>query len=188
MKLLIVGQQPYEWGFNVKENSREEKILLDPVNILMQMYSKFAFGKNYYGPGKNYRSPFWDAARKVYTSLNPEGPEHGFAWSNLLCIDSRNKRVDNATEENLLTLNLLTEEIRLIKPNVVIFFTGPRYDGCIKETFCNVRFKMIEKGLDVLEHPNLPMKSFRTYHPKYLRMSKRWKLLDEISDLIKVKK
>ena len=177
IKILIVGQQPCN-------EDKRDPLNADPIQAIMDSYAKFNFGRNYYPSGKDYKSPFWDATRKIYKSLNPDRSDDGFAWSNLLCMDRNNKRVDPATEKQLLKFHLLTEEISITRPNVTIFFTGPNYDNCLKETFQGVQFKTISKGLDSLEHPELPPKSFRTYHPKYLRISKQWAILDKLVEII----
>lgn len=77
-------------------------------------------------------------------------------------------------EINKLVLSLLREEIRICKPDLLLFLSGPNYDqhindrlpikckipcldGISERQFCKIEF----------EDPTLPV-AFRTYHPGYL--------------------
>ena len=40
--------------------------------------------------------------------------------------------------------------------------------------------------LDLVIHADLPTRTFRTYHPRYLRMSRHWGVLDELISRCKV--
>jgi hypothetical protein len=43
-----------------------------------------------------------------------------------------------------------------------------------------VTFAAVSPGIARLEHDGLPRRSFRTYHPGYLRRARKWGALDEI--------
>ena len=68
---------------------------------------------------------------------------------------------------------LLEREIAILAPDVVVFFTGPSYNGLLAATFPEA---MLEAGslsrakpVSRVIHPALPAKTFRTYHPNYLQ-------------------
>ena len=66
------------------------------------------------------------------------------------------------------------DEIKIVDPKVCLFFTGPDFDTRIKKIFEGIEFKAIEdwnvKQFCRLKHPLLPKDSYRSYHPKSLRL------------------
>jgi hypothetical protein len=85
----------------------------------------------------------------------------------------------------------LKDEIAIAKPDVVIFLSGPNYDGKINVQFNNeVEFKPFKeqhiRETVILEHPVLPKHSYRIYHPNYLQRSKKSFLLEELIEHLKM--
>jgi len=167
VRLLIVGQQTHGW--------QNEKV---GVKGLLQTYRNFDLGREY------TKSPFWQASHKLSDEINSSGPKRAFLWSNLIKVDQCQDRPIPEIEEAVSALGLLPEEIRLLKPHAVVFFTGPFYDDRLQRTFPNVEFRKVRSDLFQLIHPNLPKKSFRTYHPSYLIRSGKKDVLDEIVNAI----
>ena len=178
-KLMVVGQQPYGWGFK-KGVGRDSE--WNSTKILMQKYRDFNFGDKY------IRTPFWQAVHELHNCLNPLGPANGFLWSNLIAIDEWDKR-PQAVEESICQLGLLSEEIKITQPDTIVFFTGPNYDERLGKTFNGLELEKIDNNdsrkLAVVKHAFLPARSFRTYHPNYLRRQNHWQYVNEIADLIK---
>lgn len=165
VRLMIVGQETFDWG-DVTTNGYRT------VAELRARYHEFALGRTY------TRSPFWTAAHQVYRTLNVDGPPEGFLWSNLVKADLSKHRLSRALEDQVSHVPALQREIEITQPDVVLFFTGPRYDERLAATFPSARHVMLEPGLTrVVDVPGA-MHAFRTYHPRYLRMSRRWSLLD----------
>ena len=164
-RLMVVGQQTYGWG---------EPPYVGSVELLMAGYASFDLGNGY------RRSPFWVASHKLHRALNPEGPERAFLWSNLVKVDCKGARPAPEIEDMVSRLGLLQMEIELTNPDVVVFFTGPYYDDRLTATFPGVRFVDAGRHIQRLEHPQLPKRSFRTYHPNYLRRSRNWSVLTEL--------
>lgn len=174
-KLLIVGQQTNGWGVGSKDAGFGANLGDDPAAELMSLYERFALGKNY------TKSPFWVASHKLYKALNPQGEPGGFAWSDLVKVDQNRFRPAFEYENIVSKCELLQAECKLLKPDVVVFFTGPDYDRRLLMTFPGLQMSpVIERALFVLEHNALPLRSYRTYHPNYLRRSKQWEILDRI--------
>lgn len=169
IRLLIVGQQTNGWG--------DLKVFKDPhmVKSLMQLYIDFNLGQHYIA------SPFWQASVELQRLLNAGYPERAFVWSNLVKIDQNGKRPNREIEEKLCSLNLVQSELSIIGPDVVVFFTGPKYDERLKSTFSGISIIPISKMFAKLCHPKLPNYAFRTYHPNYLRRSGNWKILNDIA-------
>jgi hypothetical protein len=102
-------------------------------------------------------------------------------------FDVNQKRPSGEYETSIATLDgLLVTEIEILKPKVCIFFTGPHFDWRIRKIFPDVEFTAIE-GYSInqfsrLKHQELPVLSFRTYHPGYLRRSR---LEEKVVEFIK---
>jgi len=67
---------------------------------------------------------------------------------------------------------LIRFEVELLKPDIVIFFTGPHYDQYIKKAFGDILYEPIQDyaqhKLTFIKSSYLPANSIRTYHPGYL--------------------
>ena len=155
-RLLIIGQQTNGWSY-------------EPDNIEKQMkhYEEFNVGEKYYA------SPFWNITRKTENAIG--NVDYSCAWANFNKFDLEEGRPYGEYEKAIAELdNVLLEEIKILKPNVCIFFTGPSFDFRIRRLFENIEFITINgwtiRQFCQLKHPNLPDKTFRTYHSKYLRM------------------
>ncbi len=168
LPLMIVGQQTNGWP-----------CVTEGLSQLLLTYREFNLGQNC------THFPFWRASHELFKSLNPEGPERAFLWSNLVKVDQHYKRPSAEVENSISGLNLLNRELEILKPCIVVFFTGPYYDDRLCQTFPGIRIDTITDNIAKLEHQELPSLSFRTYHPRYLRMAKKWSVLKTIVDLIK---
>ena len=171
LRLLIVGQETFGWGEGIDHGQPIEQL----VDILSTWYESFDLGAKYRS------TPFWAAAHQINAALNRDAETRSFLWSNLVKMDSGKSRVPAEVEDRVAALRLLQLEIAAHRPEVVIFFTGPRYDGRLRASFPGAVFEPGDAFLSRVEHPDLPKHSYRTYHPRYLRMSRRWNV---ISDLI----
>lgn len=169
IKLMVVGQQTYGWG--------EQG--MDRVDALIALYQDFDLGRRY------TRSPFWQAAHKLCRDLNPGGPEYAFLWSNLVKVDQWRDRPSLEVEASVSQCGLLQQEIAITTPDAVVFFTGPQYDARLKSSFPSVEYEAVSSKITRLKHSGLPVSSFKTYHPNYLRRSRRWSVLDDIAVLIR---
>jgi hypothetical protein len=136
----------------------------------MEAYKNFLREKARYGP-------FWNTIRRLETMLKISDGE--FLWSNLNKIDQYNRRPSMRLEKSLVSIfPVLASEIRLAEPDVVVFFTGPLYDSNIELNFPGAKFEPIRgyekrrRRLCRVVHKDLPDLSFRTYHPKFLRLNK----------------
>jgi hypothetical protein len=164
---MVVGQQTFGCGSAVSSS----------VDDLLAEYRSFYLGQHY------RRTPFWQAARRLYRSLSPDGAEGAFLWTNLVKLDQFQSRPEAAVEDLVCDLRLLPAEMLITCPDVVVFFTGPNYDARLRRTFPGVVYQAQSREIAQLKHPGLPNRSYRTYHPAYLRRSRRWYVLDEIAAL-----
>lgn len=155
-RLLIVGQETHGWAENY-----------DNVLKNIELYEWFNLGEKY-----NSR-PFWNVTRKLERALNNE--IYSCAWTNISKFDVDSKR-PNSEEAKIISQidDLLIDEIKIIQPDVCIFFTGHHFDNRIKKIYTGVEFVNVSgfssNELTQLKHKDLPEKTYRTYHPNYLRM------------------
>ncbi|MGB8986353.1 MAG: hypothetical protein WCC37_07105, partial [Candidatus Sulfotelmatobacter sp.] len=171
IKLLVVGQQTQTWYGEWKDIKARDAA--ETVRELLQLYREFNLGD-----GKRH-TPFWQCAHKLYKLLNPTGAD-GFIWSNLIKMDGWTEKgkwgyPGSLVEERINeSFNVLTCEVAVAKPDVVVFFTGHSYDECIERSFPGVQFSATPSvGFDtnwlcLIKHDLLPAHSYRTYHPGYL--------------------
>ena len=166
---MIIGQQTYGWPS-----------VTVGLEALLREYKEFDLGRKYYS------SPFWQTSHQVFRSANPDGPERAFLWSNLVRVDQHCERPCAEIENAVSRLGLLNRELHILEPDAAVFFTGPRYDDRLRRTFPGVRYHDLAQDVVRLEHEDLPVKSFRTYHPRYLWQAKRRAALTRIADAIRV--
>jgi hypothetical protein len=176
VRLLIVGQETYGWGEGIDHGQPVEEL----VDELSSWYRSFDLGAKYRS------TPFWAAADQIYRALNPKAEGRAFLWSNLVKMDSGKSRVSAEVEERVAALRLLQLEIAAHRPEVVVFFSGPRYDHRLTASFPDAVLEAAGPLLSRVVHPDLPERSYRTYHPRYLRMSRHWDVLVELSSRCKV--
>lgn len=177
-KVLFVGQETNGWdsfqetlmAFNSGIEERERD---DLIEFLQWMYEDLRFQRKW-----DY-TPFWKVLRELNQAIVGEAHEDSFLHTQLVRFDFKQQRSPQEIEELLQQeYNVLPMEIDALKPDVIIFLTGPYYDGRIKRTFENVSvlgdqltFISIEgfskNQLSRLSHPALPYHTYRTYHPGY---------------------
>lgn len=172
VRLLVIGQETHGWWGawdDVPQN--------DPIAQLRLNYSQFE-------RGRHHNSPFFQAASKLQTYLNPDSDPFGFMWLNLYICDQNKRLPQEPIAEQVRQVSLLREEIRILKPDAVIFFAGPAYNYAITHGsfFPDARFDTASKLWSKVHSSALPAKTARTYHPKYLRLSKQFGVLTEIAD------
>ena len=156
--LLIVGQETKDWGYHIEDISEQ-----------MAVYERFNLGESYYS------SPFWNITRKIEGILGNE--PYSCTWSNISKFDVNKGRAYGEYETAISSLdNILLDEIRILRPKVCIFYTGPDFDYRIKSVFQGVEFLPLEnysiRQFCQLKHSDLPALTFRSYHPNFIRRSR----------------
>jgi hypothetical protein len=163
-KVMIFGQEPNDW-----EGLFPHK---DGVNHLRKVYRDF-YKKNSYGhPFFNGVSNFKQELAKI---LEPSGKTMNVIWNNVIKIGREGEK--GAPSEAVLRwedrwFDVVSFEVSELKPDIVIFFTGPYYDKYITRIFHDVSFESINerntRQLARVKSSRLPHDSIRTYHPHYL--------------------
>jgi len=181
-RILFVGQQTNGWGNYLGQHETD-----DNVEELMALYRKFHLGEKY------LPAPFLNACRTICRRLNPGSSDLSFIWTNLVKVDQCGRRPCQEVENRVSqSFPVLIDEIGILNPDAVIFFSGPNYDSRISAIF-GLNFDDISQQVDnfelrrlaLLVHRCLPAKSYRTYHPSYLRRKGlEGTIVDKICDLI----
>jgi hypothetical protein len=178
LRLVIVGRETHGWHSHLGDPAYPT----DP-DMLIAKYQKFDLGRDYVS------SPFWWAAHNLQKKFAPEVPPFGFVWSNLFICDQNQTTPQDDVADLLREHSILRKELAILQPDVVVFFTGWNpYDYTVRSLFPGIEIAPADGGegklLARLKHPDLPIRSFRTYHPKYLRLKGKMGVLDEIRSLV----
>jgi hypothetical protein len=154
--LMVVGQETNGWTYDI-----------DDIEKQMKTYEDFNLGINYTS------SPFWNITRKLESALGNEAYSCG--WTNISKFDLDSGRAFGEYEEAISQFDsILISEMKILKPKFCMFFTGPSFDSRIIKLFPGVEFIELpnwpSRQFCQLKHPDLPEFTFRSYHPKSLRL------------------
>lgn len=198
-KVVVFGQETFGWSWTKESvaetvgypefsftnlNSLSDFLANnDSVAALCWAYEKFEFAKH---QPLAFRSPFWRAFRDLRRLSGCE-----LIWTNCIKCDFQGSTILQLlpTDRDAFTnqqKDFVRNELSVLTPDAAVFFTGPNYDGFLKQIFPDLKFEPItgEKMLARLHHPSLPKVAFRTYHPAYLNRAGLWGQLKTISDAI----
>ena len=187
-KILFVGQETHGWGQMNKQSDAE---------TLQKDYASFNLGKSAnYGDGKLPRylkSPFWNFSRSLFYNLNKSvngvsRKTNGFLWTNISKFDTNSTTPNfELQEQNPAGFELLKQEIFIVKPDVVVFLTGRKYDCWLDRILAPQKVDVLENNLLwMLNDPNqlLPKLTFQTQHPRTLCMQKVYgEVLNKVIEL-----
>lgn len=201
LKIIVYGQETSGWGWTRQQQEKTYPDYQnnwpfqdlrtfgdflnndDAIEALVRRYKQFDFAKSL------VQSPFWQAFQEMQ-----KWQDAGVMWSNLICIDYKGGSIfkaDGKAQQAMLRQQnkVLREELTELRPCACIFLTGPdRYDDVLMAAFPQLEFKQIdakpERELARLVHSDLPAKSYRTYHPSYLRQGHKWGYLEVIQRLL----
>jgi hypothetical protein len=146
-------------------------------------YDEFFTDKYCY---RHYRSPFWRGIERLMNLLEEKnsGKKIGHLWNNIVKMGyrGRGKRFPKKFYNDIVKPHLnkvIVEEIKILKPDYIIFFTGPYYYFVLDDVFGTLERKPIKEFKELFEiikkNKKVPSvkRTFRTYHPGYLqRMGK----------------
>lgn len=164
LRIMFFGQETNEWpvGKDVLEISNAYEIFFK-TNSLFVKYPSF----------------YCNGMKKFKNMIQSKHPnkEIRFVWNNIIKTGKDGK---GQPDEEVYKLEkdwfpVIKDEIRILKPDYIIFFTGPYYDNLIESTFNNINY---------IDIPRFSMRQltkfsindilcFRTYHPNYLYKIKR---------------
>jgi hypothetical protein len=169
--LLIIGQETNGWSCHVNEIEKQ-----------MHTYENYNVGS------RQGQTAFWNIIRKVENILGND--PCSCAWTNLSRFDLYGGKPHGEYCKVISRLDaLIAKEIQIVSPKICLFFTGPDYDKRVRKIFEGIEFIEIPgwspSQLVLLKHPLLPVYSFRSYHPKSLKLRRlEGKFIQTFSDFI----
>jgi hypothetical protein len=163
LKVMVFGQETNDWYGSYSGEHNED--------WLKEAYDEFFTSNDCF----SYGGQFWNGvSRTVHQLENRTGKTVGLLWNNIVKIG---KEVKGRPNQEILdwqkgAMSFILEELKVAKPDVVIFFTGPFYDDLLIQTFEDISFQELPdkngRQLASVTSKHLPSKAVRTYHPNYL--------------------
>jgi len=119
LKVMYVGQETNGW-----EGDFEPTLSIDR---LLEVYDKFANG----GGGFKYGGHFWNAIKHFQSCMAGIEQSTRFTSNNLVKIGKawgKGRPPRQVLDWQESWFQIVKQEVQLLKPDVVIFFSGPDYD------------------------------------------------------------
>lgn len=177
-KILFYGQEANGWFGYINTD----------VDDGLQKYKDFDLCEN----GK--LTTIWNYMYDFKNILFPNSVgKKNFTWNNLSKFSTYDGKTLNENDyENLnKSFDVLKEEFKILGPDIVIFFTGSKWDNRIKKIFDeNIKFNKLDENIEInflakLNSEFLPTQSYRVSHPRYMQLNKQWSLMEKIIEDIK---
>ena len=134
------------------------------------LYEEFFLSGNCY----SYGGQFWNGISRCVQLVEQEiNEKFGVVWNNIIKVGKCGKGAPTESIQDIQFehFNVFKKEIEILKPDLLIFFSGPNYDYQTKKAFGKIEKKLVdgftERQLCELEILNTAL-AFRTYHPNYL--------------------
>lgn len=189
LKVMVFGQETNGWEHQVcpivTPVEQSSEIIDITVKGFMDYYRKFL-------DGWGINSPFWHYLKRIQNTLSVSLPDKTIeiVWNNIYKIGNKEKGKNRPVKlirdfENEY-FNLIREEIEILKPDVIIFLTGPNYENRVKKIFPIVSSiplvsSIRQEELSKFQFEN-GVSAYRTSHPNYLQLSKKAKYIDFLCD------
>ncbi|WP_034893729.1 uracil-DNA glycosylase family protein [Gillisia sp. Hel_I_29] len=163
IKVMFCGQEPNTWGGELKNSISK-----------IQLYYQDFFLSNYCYD--KYGGQFWNGVNRLRELIYNKFPGKSidFIWNDIVKVGKRDglglppRYIE---EVELKYFKVIREEVEILKPDVIIFMSGPNYDWFIKQQFGEVNFisvdKFTERQIVKIDIPGVSS-AYRTYHPNYL--------------------
>jgi hypothetical protein len=166
LRVMIFGQETRDW-----------KELPDkPIEHLLDVYNRGFNTGNW-----NTRTPFWHGFARFKSLLDAKYPDKNirYVWNNIIKIGKEGESgrpPQNIYEVEREYFHVIPDEIKILKPDILLFLTGPSYDDVIHDNFGDVTYCAIqpydERTLAKVLIPEINF-AFRTHHPTHLRLTKQ---------------
>jgi hypothetical protein len=193
-RVLVVGQETFGWDLELSRQgvsvtiSRLQQLLdagllRSSVEALTRKYDEFFY------VGGWLNRPFWNAVDALRTLFGRDA----VLWSNVFRFDFEGRSILKASAKELAEIfaiqdGMLRDEIKVVKPTAVVFFSGPNYDFALEREFGSIQKQQVanfpEHGFARLVAGGLPPATYRTYHPAYLWRSKKREWLAHLERLL----
>jgi hypothetical protein len=181
-KIMVFGQETNYWYSEENEGEFHGKI-----KPIFDLYEDFFLSNDCY----SYGGQFWNGVSKFVQLAEKEiNEEVGLVWNNVIKVGKCGKGtpLKSIQEIQFKYFNIIKEEIKILKPDLLVFFSGPNYDYHIEKSFEKLE-KISINGFSERQLCELKLSclvpAFRTYHPNYLWRNDINKFLEPIIEKIK---
>jgi len=167
-KIMFFGQETNYWHIE-----KDEGQFHGEIEPLVKLYETFYLKGNCF----SYSGYFWNGIKRFMQLLESSGnSNYGFIWNNVIKIGKCGKGKPNSEILNIQQdfFRVIKDEIEILKPDYLVFFSGPNYDYLIKKFIEPIEFQSIggyEKRQLCKIETSIKLKGYRTYHPRYLCMN-----------------
>lgn len=163
-KIMIFGQETNCWGTEFSETGAFHEGIT--INQLTGLYNDF------YTDQCKHNTPFFSWLRLIKKNI----ADSYVVWNNVLKVGRCSSGTPKAglINETSVAFRVILDEINILKPDVLLFFSGYKYDDYIRRFIGDFTIKSIsgygENELCMLIFKdNISVKcAIRTYHPGYL--------------------
>ena len=171
LRVMVFGQETNDWG-QLNEQTT--------IESLQESYSSFYGGQEF----NKWKGQFRNGYNLLFSKINEIHPDKKveFVWNNIIKTGRRRvkgikKSAAGAPTKQIYELeknhfNIIPGEINILKPDVLIFLTGPSYDKYVRTVFSSGNFEAIQgfkkRQLAQISLINNVKSAVRTYHPAYL--------------------
>jgi hypothetical protein len=166
LRVMIFGQETNHW----EDLSDHQSI--KSIRYRLKNYNRF------YNNGDcwSYGGHFWNGFARFTNILNAKYPDKQirYVWNNIVKIGKDHeagrppKNIYDAERE---FFHVIPDEVKILKPDIILFLTGPNYDDVIRDNFGELAYSPVspysERQLAKVVIPSIRF-AFRTYHPNYL--------------------
>jgi hypothetical protein len=131
---------------------------------------------------RKFRSPYWQAVRKVAKRLAITEPESSIVFTNIFPCDVDKRQARPELLDAFRLWRVLPDELEILRPDHVIFFSGPTYSWNLQCFFKSPLSGKLSAATPVLSYTpaDVTWNGFVSYHPHYLRRAGLWRALDQI--------
>ena len=186
IRVMIVGQETDGWNGLFETSKKDIKYLMN--DYYHYLYNISTDEKMERRLLKKKKRPFWNKKSfKFYEeSITKyfDNKKVAFIWNNISKIGktSRGKQSKEIAKlEKSYFNDIFEEEVRILKPNIIIFVTGNRTIPLSHKLLKNIKFEKVSK-VDLEDYPNII--AVRTYHPNARIEGGKRNLKYDILDII----
>jgi len=165
IKVMIFGQETNDWDHNFHGN----------IESTIETYDDF-YNSGY--AQKSYGGHFWNGYNRFLLLLGEKYPGKTIncIWNNTIKIGASGRNKNNPPsyiyDIEHEHFDVISSEIKILKPDVIIFLSGPNYDNEIIKALKKIDFKQFDQKFNQRQIAKINYKDFcnvyRTYHPNYL--------------------
>ncbi len=159
-KIMVFGQETHRWHGKLIDFNKE-----DDIAKLMDSYEKF-LDKRVFSQNKSRgRSCFIHRLVKINNDIKKNLSDTQIIWNNLLKFDKNGKSSRKIKKVTDFSIKLVKKEIDILKPDILLFQTGPYYDFIIKKLFTNIENSEVIVSRKLWKFTVDNKVSFRINHP-----------------------